>query len=134
MKRSISIVTAALLILFVLLSVGNASEKSNKVDWKSYGKNLAWALQSDNLGLQRSALLTIIHKGDRIQLGKGIHNLMNIYLAHEDERFRQLALVALHKTRDDWAMYYLRGQYRDEKSPKLKRLMALILNDYFENT
>jgi hypothetical protein len=134
MKRSIKILTAALLVAMAF-SVANAAgpnEKEKKIDWKSYGENLAWALRSDNIGLQRSALLTIIHKGENIELGKGIYDLMNVYLTHEDERFRQLALIAIHKTQNDWAMNYLKARYHAEKSKKLKKLMAIILHDYFK--
>lgn len=131
MNRFYKIVAASVLGLFLFSMSVNASEDDKKVDWKAYGSNIALALRSDNLGLQRSALQTIIHKGEKIELGDGIHDLMNVYLIHEDERFKQMALVALHKTRNDWAMHFLRDRYGTEKSQKLKKLMGLILTDYF---
>lgn len=135
MKRGIRIFTTALFVAVTFANTiaanPNNEEKEKKIDWKSYGENLAQALRSDNIGLQRSALLTIIHRGENIELGKGIYDLVNVYIAHEDERFRQLALVAIHKTKNDWAMNFLKERYHAEKSKKLKKLMAIILNDYF---
>lgn len=133
MKR-VTKLSTLFFVAFSLCVAGFASgaetEKDNRINWKTYGENLSLALRSENLGLQRSALQTIILKGDKIELGSGIVDLMNVYLTHENEGFRQLALVAIHKTQNEWAIQYLKANRAQEKSKKLRRLIALIVSDY----
>lgn len=133
MRRSKMSRTAAALPILLLLAASTAfanEEVVNRVDWKRYGENLGQALESGNWGLQRSALQMIIQKGDRLNYKSCAIQVLNVYLTHEHEGFRQLALVALHKIQNAWALEYLRTRIGHEKSPRLKRLMGLILTEY----
>ena len=138
MKRSMRVVTALSLAATVLAgsaamaATPAAKERVKPVDWQAYGENLSMALRSDNLGLQRSALQTLILKGDKVKLTNGIIDVMNVYLTHENDGFRQLAIVAMQKVGDEWAMSYLRGRAHLEQSPAVKKTLLTVLNAHYQ--
>ncbi len=130
---SLSFLLAASTSLFAENNPKPSTKPAKEVNWKAYGQNLGAALRSDNAGLQRSALQTIILKGDKLILDESMVDLLNVYLVHEHEGFRQLALVAIHKTGDAWAMNYLKRHAHEETSPKLKKVLDKVLVDYYGN-
>ncbi len=130
MKRSTWII-ALFLVGFLLQPSRSAQAK--ETDWQSFSANLVTALASSNQGLQQSALAQIIHYGDRLDVDAAIFDIVRIYRSHQDTGVRMMALAALHKTQNHWAMDFLRRSTRFETSPRLHAALWAILNDYDSN-
>jgi hypothetical protein len=122
------------LFLLGFLWLPGRSAQAAETDWQSFSANLAKALASPNHGLQQSALAQIIHYGDRLDMDAAIFDIVRIYRSHQDARVRMMALAALHKTQNHWAMEFLRRSTRFETSPKLLAALEAILNDYDNNS
>jgi hypothetical protein len=108
--------------------------KRDEVDdpiWETFRKNLEKNLASSNYGVRQSAMQLIIHYGDRLKLDRNaVFCLMKTYRNEKDMRYRRMALAALHKTQDEWAMGFLRTSLKFEKDPALKHMIQAIILDY----
>ncbi|MCK5454928.1 MAG: hypothetical protein KAJ16_11225 [Calditrichia bacterium] len=120
-----SIVT--MVIVFAMCSLVAAGNVETK--WDMASRNMVDGLKYGNDGLKQSILQNIIRFGDSLDVNEAIFEIMRIYRNHENEGMRQLALIALHKTNDDWAMTFLQRAVRFEKSPKLRKSICAILQD-----
>jgi hypothetical protein len=130
MKKLVLYLNIAVLIcLLVGINTSNAQER--QVNWKAFSKNLVMALGTTNTGLQLSAMGMIIRYGDNLQVNDAVFDIMRIYRLNKDPQVRILALVALHKIQNDWAMYSLKSNMRFESDERVKRFCTIVLNDYY---
>jgi hypothetical protein len=120
---------AVLICLLVTINTSNAQER--KVNWDAFSKNLVLALGTTNTGLQLSAMGMIIRYSDNLQVNDAVFDIMRIYRLNKDPQVRILALVTLHKIKNDWSMYCLKSNMRFEKDERVKQMCGFVLNDYY---
>jgi hypothetical protein len=95
--------------------------------WQMASQNMVYALKYGPDGLKQSVLQNIIRYGEDLQVDEAVFEVMSIYRSHPDERVRQLALVALYKMNNSWALSFLERAVKFEKSPKLRKSICAIL-------
>jgi len=130
MKRLIGILLASFIILFLFCNIGYTGE-SQDVNWEAFGKNLVKAIQSDNEGLQQSAMCMIIRYADHLNVKDARFDIVRIFRSHKNPRVRQLAMVTLYQMKDDWAMYFLKRNIQFEKDECIRKLNCCIVNAYY---
>lgn len=129
MNRSTQFTLAALIAGALLFgAAANAQERT--VNWDAFSKNLVRAIQHGNEGLQQSAMCMIIRYGDNLNVKDARFDIVRIFRSHKNPKVRQLALVALYKIQDPWAMYFLSRNIRFEKDEAIKKLNCCIVNAY----
>ena len=108
--------------------------KADQVDSetiKLFRKNLERNLASSNYGVRQSAVQLITQYGDKLKLAReAIFSLMRVYRYEKDINFRKMALAALHKTGDEWAMGFLKTSIDFEKDESLRHIIQAIVLDY----
>ena len=112
-------------VLFAAAFAGESAE----TDWNAFSKNLVKSLKSENEGIRLSAMQQVITYADKVNVDDAVFDIVKVYRSHEDVKVRQLALTALHKTNNAWAMDFLKRNLEFEKSPVLKTQIYHILND-----
>jgi len=116
-----------MIIVFAMSTLVVAGDVDTK--WDKASRNMVEGLKYGNDGLKQSILQNIIRFGDSLDVNEAIFEIMRIYRNHENEGMRQLALIALHKTNNDWAMAFLERAVKFEKSPKLRKSICAILRE-----
>lgn len=114
-------------------SLSNASvrAKLSTAQWHIYGDRLADALASGHEGLCEGALRMTILYGDYLGLQRpAVFNVVRIYRNHKDDRLRRMAVVALGKIQDAWAMDFLKRSVRFEQSPSVRQTILAVLAEY----
>lgn len=111
----------------LLISQLMAGEKSDK--WDMASQNMILALQGDNDGLKASVLQNIIRFGDSLDVQEAVYDVMSIYRSHPNEGMRQLALIALYKMKNGWALSFLERAIKFEKSPRIQKSICAILSE-----
>ena len=125
MKRIITVLTIT--VLSSLFFSPNTSIAQNKVDWKSFSKNLVMAIKTPNTGLQVSAMQLIITYAEKLDVSDATLDLVRLYRTHKNERVRQIALVTINEINNDWATGIVKRDYAFEKSQSIKKMMAAII-------
>jgi hypothetical protein len=125
----------AILVILIISSLvfGNNKENYSKDHWAKFTKNSVIALKSNHDGIKQAAMVNIIRFKDKLDLNKTIFPLVNIYNNHQNEKMRELAVVALYQSRNEWAMNYLKENFDKESNPKIKRLILSCLLAEKEN-
>ena len=114
-----------LILSFLSYSSSLAGDQPDK--WQKASQNMVYALKHGPDGLKQSVLQNIIRYGENLQMDEAVFEIMSIYRSHPDERVRQLALVALYKMNNSWALSFLERAVKFEKSPKLRKSICAIL-------
>lgn len=125
--------STAALIIFSLFFIGSLQAKttSNEVDWEIFSKNLVNALQSENTGLQQSAMQLVIRHGDRLQVHDALFDVVRVFRSGKDRGVRLLALTAMSKMNSNWAFYFMKRSIKFEDDPIIKRqLLAIVIDHY----
>ncbi|KAA3658703.1 MAG: hypothetical protein DWQ10_10610 [Calditrichaeota bacterium] len=129
MKRLMLIFIAiALLFSFTTLQA-NEPERSQEF-WKMYSKNLVKCIKEGNEGVRYAALQRIISYGDKLDVNAAVFDIMRIYRTDPNVHAKQLALNALHKMRNEWAIGFLKLQIRHEKNVALRNQIYAMIKDY----
>jgi hypothetical protein len=130
MKRLIGVILVSFIIVFLFYNIGYAQVPQN-VNWNAFGKNLVKAIQSDNEGLQRSAMCMIIRYADYLSVKDARFDIVRIFRSHKNPKVRQLAMVTLYHMKDDWAMYFLKRNIKFEKDECILKQNCCIVNTYY---
>jgi UDP-2,3-diacylglucosamine pyrophosphatase LpxH len=130
MKRSTIFSLVAVAVLFVFAGSQGYSQEA-QVNWDVFGKNLTKALQSDNEGLQQSAMRLIIRHGDKLNVKEAAFNVVHVFRTNKDPKVRQLAMVTLYNMRNDRAMYFLKRNIQFEKDENIRKFNCCIVNAYY---
>lgn len=121
-----------LLFLFLIFTVVSVNAEENSTNWDEFSINLVKALKSGNQGLQQSAMQHIITNSNNLDISKeGIFEIIRVFKFVDDINMRRMAMIALHKTGDSYAMYFLLRNYPLESDKEIKKQCAQILNEYF---
>ena len=99
-------------------------------EWDAYGESLETILRNGQDGLQQSALGLVILYGPALEIGRaGVFEITRIYRNHADDRMRRMAVVALGRTQDAWALDFLKRSARFEDTPAVRHtIQAVIAN------
>lgn len=131
MKRS----TIFTLILVTTVSVfvwSNGYAQTQNVDWEIFSKNLVNALQSENEGLQQSAMQLVIKYDSRLDVKDAVFDVMQVFRNHKNQKVRQLALITLTNMNSKWAMGFLKRQIQFEGNPEIRHQLVAINYASFE--
>jgi hypothetical protein len=129
-KYKVTIYLVALAFMLMIINTATAQTTDRKVDWEIVSENLVNAIQSDNPGLQQSAMRLVIQYADHVDVEDAVFNMMRLYRYSEDSKVRQLALVTLHKIGDEYAMDFVRRNIEYETDKKIIKLSNACLNDH----
>ena len=121
------------LVLFSLVVSGFVFAAPNaNVDWDAFSANLVKAIDSDNEGLQQSAMCMIIRYGDNLTIPRAtVFEIVRAFRTEKEKNARLLALVTLHKIEDPWAMDFLKRHRRFEKEDRIKQLCCCCVRTYY---
>ena len=129
MKRLVNFLCLA--VISVCFMASNASAQEREVDWEAFGKNLVKAIQSNNEGLQRSAMCMIIRYADYLDVKEAKFDIVRVFRSHKNPKVRQLAMVTLYHMQDAWAMGFLKRNIKFEKNECILKQNCCIVNDYY---
>ena len=121
--------TTLILILVICLFVTQGISGENDNKWNKASKNMVAGLKDGNDGLKQSIMQNVIRFSDSLDVDEAVFDIMSIYRDHEDEGMRQLALIALYKMKNSWALSFLERAIKFEKSDRLRKSICAILYD-----
>lgn len=127
MKRAVKYIVV---FLFLFVIAGQTSAVEGKTDWNAFSKNLSNCLCTCNLGVKLAALQHIITYSDSLDMNEAVFDIVCLYRNHENEKVKQLALTALYKIEDEWAMDFLSRHYKYEESEILKSQIRHMIYEY----
>jgi hypothetical protein len=117
----------------MVINVASAQSSERQVNWDRLSENLVDALQSDNPGLQQSAMRLVIQFADKVDVSEATNDLMHIYRYSDNSKERQLALVTLHKIGSEYAMDFARRNMKYETDDKIKKMSNACLTNHNSN-
>ncbi|KAA3618662.1 MAG: hypothetical protein DWQ05_06790 [Calditrichaeota bacterium] len=129
MKR-ISTLFIVLALLFSFTTVQADEVERSPEFWKMYSKNLVKCIKEGNPGVRYAALQRIISYSDKLEVNAAVFDIMRIYRTDKNVHARQLALSALHKMKNDWAIGFLKLHINHEKNMVLKKQIFAMIKDY----
>ena len=112
-------ITTFFLILIICFMATQGISGENNKKWNKASKNMVAGLRDGNDGLKQSIMQNIIRFSDSLDVDEAVFDIMSIYRDHEDEGMRQLALIALYKMKNSWALSFLERAIKFEKSDPL---------------
>jgi hypothetical protein len=131
LRRIIMNPRIVLIVIVVLCSIG-AAFSAEQVDWQAFSENLAVAVCSDNPGLRNSALCMVVQYAENLKIERGtIFDIVRIFRGDDDVNVRLLAMVALYKSGDSWAMDYLKRHSAFETNPRIQKLCCCAVKRYY---
>jgi len=114
------------IMLLASFSLGFAGE-STEFDWNKFSDNLVKSLKSDNEGVRLSAMQLIIRYGDKVDVTDARYEVMDIFMKHENQKVRQLALATLYTINNGLDMGLLERQLAFEEDEVIKKHLAAVL-------
>ncbi|MGH1364175.1 MAG: hypothetical protein ACRBF0_11495 [Calditrichia bacterium] len=114
-RRTILLALAA---IFITLSFHSLHAGEDR--WKIFSDNVVLALKSEKPGLQQSAMQLVIRYDGKLDVREAVFDVMRVFRNHEDTQVRRLALVALTKMNNQWALGFLERQHRFEDNATIR--------------
>lgn len=104
-------------------------------DWIAHvDQQFATSLQSPIAAIREQTLQDVIYiaqfHGDTVTFKKVVSPLLNIYLFDKDDRYRIMAIAALHAVGDAYGMQRLREEVSGVRSRRVRQLTLALLADY----
>ena len=128
MKRSMLITALVLSVGF--LTAGAVQAQENSTDWNQFSKALERAIAHDNYGVKLGALQQIAIYGSHLDVDGAVFDVVRVYRNAKDENERILALSALAKMKNAWAMDFLSRSVRFERSERVRDITIDVVNQY----
>ena len=128
MKRSMLI--AALVLSVGFLATSAAQAQNNSTDWKQFSNALEKAISHDNYGVKLGALQQIAIYGSHLDVDGAVFDVVRVYRNAKAENERILALSALAKMKNAWAMDFLSRSVRFERSERVRDITIDVVNQY----
>ena len=134
MKKMIVVFAIVLLAVLTVPLHADGLEQGT-VDWDAFNKNLAVALNHSNPGVRTSAYSLISqyasYPGFHVSCESVYDICREFRNTKNDESVRLMAMVALYKTGDTWAMDFLKRHAEHEKDQRIKRVCCSMCQKYF---
>jgi len=125
--KSRFILITLFVLSFSLVAAGGEKAGVKPIDWDAYSKNLVRAFDIPNEGVHLSAMQRIIQYGDKLDVDAVVFDVVRYYRDHKDQNVRHLALTALYKMGNEWAIGFLRRAQAFEDNLVLKKHITCIL-------
>lgn len=98
--------------------------------WKDFGMRLTEALESDNRGVQKSALRLVAYHGDKLEMGRrATISAVRFYRDDPDPYVRRLAVVAIARINHPWGIDFLTRSLDYESEEGVEATMQNALNE-----
>ncbi len=101
--------------------------------WETLRANLVKGLIEDDDAIRSAAMRLVIQYGNLVDVDDAVFDIVGIYRNHESRRMRQMAVVTLGATGNDWALDFLRRSLPFEKSAVLQRTITGVLTQHDTN-
>jgi hypothetical protein len=124
MKKLLFVLLANLFCLSFLFA-GDGKEK-----WQTFSDNLTQSLKSENPGVRYSAMQLIIEYSDKVDVQDGVYDVMREFRNSDDLKVRKLTLITLYKMNNNWAIDFLKRQYKFEDNKEIKNTISSIVSAY----
>jgi hypothetical protein len=121
---------AALALATLPLVAGSVQAQDHETDWALFSEALVDAVESGNYGAKLGAIQQIAIYGSQLDVNQTVFDVVRVYRNSRQENERILALSALAKMRDRWAMDFLGRSVAFEKSPRVRRHTIDVVNAY----
>lgn len=96
----------------------------------SISNALAAALASDHRGLETAALRLVISYGEVLELNRSaVFEMVRLYRDNEDLSVRQMAVVAIGASEDEWGLDFLERSRGFEDAPRVLHTIRAVLAD-----
>lgn len=102
--------------------------------WDLFSDNLVRALKSDYESIRLSAMQLVIRYGDQVDVDPAVFEVVRLYRDHKNTDVRRMAVVALGKMENRWAMDFLARSEGYEKNPEVRQTIQAVLADYTAKT
>jgi hypothetical protein len=119
--RRFTIFSIAVFLVVAQLAFAGDLDRYEKTDWKAFSKNLVKALTLDNKGVKVAAMQNMITYSKYLNVEDATFDLIRIYRYNDNQKIRQLAVVALHHVGNNWAMDFLKRSIKFEENETIKR-------------
>jgi len=122
-------------ITALVLSVGLPATsavwaQNHNTDWAQFSKALRSAAAHDNNGVKLGALQQIATYGSHLDMDGAVFDVVGVYRNAKNENERILALIALAKMKNSWAMDFLSRSVRFEQSERVRNITIDVVNQY----
>lgn len=114
-----------------VLDTGNA--QTREIDWAAFSKNLVHALQSDNEGLQQSAMCLIIEHSDHRSVDAAAFDLLQIFRHHQNRGMRTLAMMTLFKMQHNFGMFLIQRSITLDRDEFIRKRSRHLTDHYHAN-
>jgi hypothetical protein len=119
--KKLAVISVLLVFCMSQFLFADESTTVEEIDWEAFSKNVIKNLATNNDGVRISALQNIIENGDKLNVDDAVFDIMSMYRNSKNQKVRQLAVVALHKIHNEWAMGFLKRNLKFETNPTIKR-------------
>lgn len=128
MKRSM--IATGLILSVGLLAATAVQAQNNRTDWALFSKALKIAVAHENNGVKLGALQQIAIYGSHLDVDGVVFDIVRVYRNSKDENERILALSALAKMNNAWAIDFLSRSVRFERSERVRSITIDVVNQY----
>ena len=129
--RNLTFSLALTLAATFTLTTSTQANPNKNTNWTQFSHALTEAIHYPNAGVQMGAIQQIARYGDQLELSdETIFEIVRIYRSSNDENVRILALMALGKTNDVWAMDFLKRSARFEDSARVLKHTRAVVQAY----
>jgi len=118
------------LVLSCLLFLSATVQAQDRTNWELFSKGLIRAVDSGNYGAKLGAIQQIAIYGSHLKVNPVVFDIVRVYRNSKSENERILALSALAKMRNAWAMDFLARSVAFEKSDRVRRHTIDVVNAY----
>ena len=128
MKKSMF--TTALVLSVGLLTTSAVQAQDNTTDWALFSKELKKAAAQDNYGVKLGALQQIAIYGSHLDMDGAVFDVVRVFRNSKEVNERILALSALSKMSNAWAIDFLSRSVRFEKNERVRNITIDVVNQY----
>ena len=128
MKRSMF--TTALVLSVGLLATSTAQAQNNSTNWSQFSDALENAAAHENYGVKLGALQQIAIYGSHLDVDDAVFDVVRVYRNSSEVNERILALSALSKMENAWAIDFLSRSVRFEKNERVRNITIDVVNQY----
>jgi len=128
MKKGLYSVVMGLSV--ALLGTGTVQAQASQTDWQQFSKALVKAAKHDNHGVRLGAIQQIAIYGSHLDVDDAVFEVVGVYRNSKSDNERILALSALGKMDNAWAIDFLSRSVPFEKSKRIRDITIDVVNRY----
>ena len=128
MKKGMQTMILALTV--GLASAAGVQAQDRQTDWDVFGDALVTAASHENYGVKLGAIQQIAIYGSLLDVDGAVFDVVSVYRNSKNENERILALSALAKMKNEWAMDFLSRSVRFEKNARVRSVTIDVVNQF----